>query len=123
MAEMLDSRSPAALLVVDALGEDPVWAVPEHFRIEVANAVRGLMLGRLITREAFEEALGNLSRAHIEVFPTVPLLPRIGELADNATPYDAAYIALAEQLDAPVVTTYAKLERIPGIRCEVRTLR
>lgn len=47
------------------------------------------------------------------------LLPRIWELRENVTAYDAAYIALAEALAAPLVTTDAKLARASGIRAEM----
>lgn len=40
------------------------------------------------------------------------------ELRDNVTPYDAAYVALAEQLDSPVITCDAKLAAAAGARCE-----
>ena len=45
------------------------------------------------------------------------MLPRIVELAANAshTPYDAAYVALAERVDAPVLTVDAQLSRISGV--------
>jgi len=47
------------------------------------------------------------------------MLPRIWELRDNVSAYDAAYIALAEMLEATLVTRDAQLARAPGIRAEV----
>ncbi len=123
MAEMLDPGSSLAILVIDALtSADSDWAVPEHFRVEVANALRGLLLSGRLTREAFDDSIDRLARADVEVHATAPLLVRIAALAANATAYDAAYIALAETVGATVLTTDAKLERVPGIRCEVRTI-
>ncbi|MFT4219834.1 MAG: type II toxin-antitoxin system VapC family toxin [Microbacterium sp.] len=121
MAELLVG-SAIGMSVVDALAEDSEWAVPEHFRLEVVSALRGRMLGGWLDEESFRDHLDQVARAELDVVPTGPLLPRIGELAPNATPYDAAYLALAEQLDAAVVTTDSKLASIPGIRCDVRTL-
>ena len=51
-----------------------------------------------------------------------PLLPRCWELRDNVTPYDAAYVALAEALGVPLLTADARLANAPGIRCEVELL-
>lgn len=122
MAELLIG-SPLGISVIDALAEDPDWAAPEHFRLEVANALRGRMLGGWMDADAFTERLDQLARADVDVYPSAPLLPRIGEFASNATAYDAAYLALAEHLDAVVVTTDAKLAGVPGTRCDVRLLR
>ena len=121
MAELLIGSPPGAA-VIDALADDTDWAVPEHFFLEVASALRGCFLGGLIDRSTLEDRITWLGRADVDVFATVPLLSRVTELASNATTYDAAYIALAEQLDAVIVTTDAKLSLIPGIRCTVRTL-
>ena len=44
---------------------------------------------------------------------------RAYELRENVTAYDAAYVALAEALDCPLLTADARLARAPGIRCEV----
>lgn len=52
----------------------------------------------------------------------MPLLARIWELRDNLTAYDAAYVALAEALDALLLTADGPLERAPGVRCEVEVL-
>jgi predicted nucleic acid-binding protein len=60
--------------------------------------------------------------AHAQI-EAVALLPRIGDVVADATSCDAASIALAERLEATVITADAKRERIPGVRCEVRPLR
>ena len=45
------------------------------------------------------------------------LVPRVWELRDNLSAYDAAYVALAEALDAPLLTADARLTRATGPRC------
>jgi predicted nucleic acid-binding protein len=52
-------------------------------------------------------------------YPVAALLTRIWRLRDNLTAFDAAYIALAEALDAPVLTTDAALARSSGHRARV----
>ena len=52
-------------------------------------------------------------------YPHTALLSCIWELRNNATAYDAANIALAETFEAPLVTTDARLARVPGIRAAV----
>lgn len=49
--------------------------------------------------------------------PLAPLLQRIWELRDNLTAYDAAYVALAERLDATLITCDGKLAGASGPRC------
>ena len=49
--------------------------------------------------------------------PLAPLLQRIWELRDNVTAYDAAYVALAERLNASVLTCDARLVATTGPRC------
>ena len=96
---------------------DPDWAVPEHFTVEVASALRGAWLGGMLDRPAFSEAVRRLAQAPLDVWPVRPLLPRMVELAGNATAYDAAYLALAERLSVSILTGDAKLARVPGVRC------
>ncbi len=107
-------------LFVD-LDRDAHWVVPEHFRLEVANALRGLRLAGNLTDDDLSETFLRLAEQPFDVWPTAPLLPRILELASNATAYDAAYLALAEDLGGPLVTMDAKFARVPGIRCRVLT--
>lgn len=89
--------------------------VPHHFRIEVANAIRGQFLGGLITEAKGRTALQELARFKARI-PRKPAqqFDRIWELRHNLTAYDAAYVALAEALDAPLLTTDARLARTSG---------
>jgi predicted nucleic acid-binding protein len=50
--------------------------------------------------------------------PHVALLPRIWQLRHNLSVYDAAYVALAEALGAPLLTADRTLAAVPGLRCE-----
>jgi predicted nucleic acid-binding protein len=54
--------------------------------------------------------------------PTGPTMIRAFELRANVTPYDAAYVALAESLGYTLVTADARLARSPGVRCRVDVL-
>ena len=91
--------------------------------LEVVSSVR-----RLSSHGEIEEEEANLALLHLRTFPAVryphvELIPRIWELRNNATPYDASYIALAEELDCPLVTADAHLVGVPSIRCHVEVLR
>jgi predicted nucleic acid-binding protein len=51
-----------------------------------------------------------------------PFLGRMWELRDNLPAYDAAYVALAETLDAPLVTLDARVASAPGHRARVELI-
>lgn len=105
--------------LLSELEDDGHWVVPEHFRLEVLSALRGAYLGGMLDPLGCARAARELADAAVDVWPTDPLVPRILQLAENATPYDAAFIALAEELGCRLVTADAKLSRVPGIRCAV----
>jgi len=69
------------------------------------------------------EALEDLAMLRVRRYGLVQLLPRIWDLRDNVSAYDATYVALAEALDAPVVTTDQALERAPGHRARIELYR
>jgi predicted nucleic acid-binding protein len=92
---------------------------PDHFAIECLSALRGMWRGKHLSLDGFDA----LSRAAIDLPVTIHsialLRERIISLAANATSYDAAYIALAEGLDAPLLTADAKMLTVPGAQCEI----
>ncbi|WP_354640423.1 type II toxin-antitoxin system VapC family toxin [Kitasatospora camelliae] len=102
------------------LAADGEWAAPEHIVIEVMQSLRGLYLARELTAERVAEVAAELPTIAIRKEEVAPLLGRIWELKDNLTPDDAAYVALAERLGAPLVTADLRLMRSSGPRCEIR---
>ena len=54
--------------------------------------------------------------------PAAPLLRRVWELRGNVSAYDACYLALAEALDATLLTADARLAAAPGMRCRIEVM-
>jgi predicted nucleic acid-binding protein len=93
--------------------------VPHLFEIEVLHALRRLNFSGTVSSERARLALDRLETTTLTRYSHDSLTNRIWELRENLTAYDAAYVALAEALNAPLVTTDARLARAPGIRTEV----
>jgi len=85
--------------------------------------MRRLVMQRSVTIERAEEALRDFAAIAIVRYPAGGLTDRIWQLRLNMTVFDAAYIALAEALDIPLVTTDARLARAPGHRAKVQVIR
>lgn len=68
-------------------------------------------------RKAVPAGLRHLSGVSVIRVPPAPLLERMWALRDNVTAHDAAYVALAEVLDAPLITCDARLATATGPRC------
>ena len=101
---------------------DEELAVPELMDLEVASALRQLVTRGDLDVSRARRALADLAAMTVKRFSHVPLLDRIWELRENVTPYDAAYVALAEDLGATLVTADARLRRAPGPRCAIEVL-
>ena len=93
--------------------------VPHLFEIEVLHALRALSLRGTVSPERARLALDRLRDTQLVRYPHTPLTERMWELRENLTTYDAAYVALAEALGAPLVTMDARLARASGIRAAV----
>ena len=93
--------------------------VPHLMDLEVLQTLRRYVLHGTLSPERSDKAFERLTDIAFERYPHASLLRRIWELKDNLTAYDATYVALAEALDAPLVTRDARLARAPGIRAEV----
>lgn len=86
---------------------------------EVAHALRSqVRRGALGAGDAWR-AIEAWARLGIERLGGQGLLPRIWELRGNVSAYDATYVALAEALEAPLVTADGRLARAPGLRCPI----
>jgi len=76
----------------------------------------------VISPDRATQAVADLTVHPIERYPHLALVPRIWELRHNVTPYDAAYVALAEALDGTLVTADGRLARAVGPRCAIELL-
>jgi predicted nucleic acid-binding protein len=95
---------------------------PEIIDLDVLSVLRRqLRAGGLDLRRAVL-ALRDLEDLPLERAPHQPLVHRCWELRDNLTPYDTAYVALAELLGVPVLTGDTHLARAPGPRCPVEVI-
>jgi predicted nucleic acid-binding protein len=90
---------------------------PELIDLEVASAVRRLLAAQKLIPERATAAITDLRAMEMRRVPHRPLLARCWDLRDNATICDAAYIALAEALRAPLLTADQRLANAPGADC------
>jgi predicted nucleic acid-binding protein len=102
-----------------ALAREVPWVAPEHWRVEVFNAVRGLVLGKDLPEPDGLVAVARLPRLGVLTVPLDGLLPRMWELRSALSGYDAAYVALAESREIGLVTGDARLARAAVRYCRV----
>jgi predicted nucleic acid-binding protein len=114
--------APAGRAVNDRLeAENHAIAAPEIIELEVLQTLRRLCRQGLLDQSGAGMALRIFGAMEIERYSHAPLRRRIWELRDNLTAYDAAYVALAELLDAPLWTRDEKFRSVPGhgVRIEI----
>ena len=83
--------------------------VPHLLDIEVAQVLRRYVREKMITSQRAQEALEDLAGLPLDRYPHDFLLPRVWELRATLTAYDAVYVALAELLDASLLTCDRKI--------------
>jgi len=129
---VIDASAAIELILRTELGErveiralDPNERLhaPYLLDLEVAQVLRRLTHLKEITPARAHEALEDFSVLVVERSAHRDLLPRIWELRDSMTAYDGAYVALAEALDAPLMTCDVRLARSHGHRATVELLQ
>ncbi len=105
---------PRVPRLVDRLISDSDLHAPHLVDVEFQHALRRLVVARAISDERAADARMDFADLTIIRYPHVSLADRMWELRHNVTAYDAAFLALAEALDAPLVTCDARLARAPG---------
>lgn len=95
---------------------------PELVYLEVLSVLRRRAATGDLDDRRSEFARGDLRDLPLRSYPHLPLADRVWQLRSNATSYDAAYLALAELLDCPLLTSDGKLAGVPGVTCRVEVL-
>lgn len=99
-----------------ALGRQQLH-VPHLIDSEIASGLRRRVFAGQVQPMSAWTALRVWQRLGMRRYPVVGLLPRVWELRENVSAYDASYIALAEFLGCDLLTADARLARAPGTRC------
>lgn len=94
-------------------------AAPDLIDLEVLSVLRGLARAGTLGEQRAAQAVQDLADLPLQRVPHRHLLARCWQLRHNATVYDAAYLALAELLDAPLLTADRGMARVPGATCRI----
>ena len=119
----------AVVTVLLDSGESGAWlarrlasaelCAPALLAFECSTVIRRHELAGVISPDQAAQAHADLLDLPVDLFPYEPLAQRVWQLRRNLTSYDAAYVALAEALDAPLITLDGRLAQAPGITCRV----
>jgi predicted nucleic acid-binding protein len=122
LANVVGEDGPAGWAARSRIASDTQWSAPDLVDVETVSVLRRRWRAGDLTARRFRSAVVDLLSLPIVRFPTGPLMIRAYELRANVTPYDAAYVALAEGLSCPLVSADARLARAPGVHCHVDIL-
>ncbi|MEM9558564.1 MAG: type II toxin-antitoxin system VapC family toxin [Acidobacteriota bacterium] len=120
---VVDASAMIEVLLITSAGlrlEKRVFAdgmslhAPQLLDLEIAQVLRRFTAAGCLTGERARQALDDLTVLGIQRWPHEPLLPRVWQLRGNLSAYDAAYVALAEALDAPLLTGDRRVAAAPG---------
>ena len=102
--------------------EDDELHVPHLVDVEVVQGLRRLVRTGEVSTGRAQEAIADLTDLDLHRHPHLDLMGRAWELRDNITTYDGMYVALAEALDAPIVTCDSPLAKAPGHRARIEVV-
>ncbi len=125
---VIDASALIEVLLVTEVGarvrarlfrEEEKLHAPHLLDLEIVHVLRrGCLIGELQPSRA-AEALADMNGLRIVRHPHEPYVPRIWQLRHSLTAYDAAYVALAEALAAPLVTRDGRMASAHGHRAKI----
>ena len=118
----LASRPPEPTLL-QRLADDGDLHAPHLIDIEILNALRGLVRSGQLSQDRAQDVRTDVADLAITRYGHQPLADRIWALRHNLTASDAAFVALADALEVPLVTCDARLANAPGVTAELFTRR
>ncbi|HKV64067.1 MAG TPA: type II toxin-antitoxin system VapC family toxin [Candidatus Acidoferrum sp.] len=108
-------QSPAGLRIDQRIfSPSQSLHAPHLLDVEVAQVLRRYVREKTLTEQRGQEALQDFSGLPLNRYSHDFLLPRVWDLRATLTAYDAVYVALAEVLDAPLLTCDSRIASAPG---------
>ena len=116
-------QTPLGTRVEDRLFRDlDEFHSPHLVDVEVTQGLRRLVRAGELSPHRAADAIADLGDLDLHRHPHLDLLGRAWKLRENVTAYDAMYVALAEALDAPIVTCHTPLAKTPGHRAHIEVI-
>ena len=125
LTELVLGRAAGEVVGEHLATHDFALHAPHLVDVEVLSALRRLVASREMTAARAGEAISDLLDLPIERYPHDILVPRVWELRENFSAYDASYVALAEALadePVPLLTADARLAKAVSDLVEVHVL-
>jgi len=131
---VVDASAIVDLLLARPLAADIEWRIADHgadlhapelLDVEVVSALRRVVSSGEAPPARAAEAIEDLLELPLERYSHAPLLPRVWQLRETMTAYDATYLALAEALSepgSPLLTTDARFARAIAAGSDVEAL-
>jgi len=120
--EVLLRTPPGTVLEARLFDPAETLHAPHLIDVEVAQVLRRYVISGDADANRSHAALVDLIDLPIARYPHDFLLPRVWELRNNLTAYDAVYVALAEALDAPLLTRDRRLANAPGHNAKIEVV-
>lgn len=119
LLEVLLNTSAGSVVARRLFTENETLHAPHLLDVEIAQVLRRYAMTGELTPTRGLQTLEDLADWPLTRYPHDLLLPRMWELRHNVTAYDAAYIALAEALAAPLLTRDARLASAAGHHAQI----
>jgi predicted nucleic acid-binding protein len=101
---------------------DDEFHAPHLVDVEIVQGLRRLVRTGEVSSGRAADALADLTELDMHRHAHLDLLGRTWKLRDNISAYDAIYVALAEAIDAPIVTCDGPLAKAPGHRARIEVI-
>lgn len=122
LLEVLLQTSLGARVEARLFREEDELHAPHLLDVEIAQGLRRLVRTGEVSSGRAGEAIADLTDLDLHRHAHLDLLGRAWKLRDNISAYDAMYVALAEAIEAPIVTCDSPLARAPGHRARIEVI-
>ena len=122
LLEFLLQTAIGARVEARLFGEEDELHAPHLLDVEIAQGLRRLVRTGEVSSGRAEEAIADLADLDLHRHAHFDLLGRAWKLRDNISAYDAMYVALAEAIEAPIITCDSPLAKAPGHRARIEVI-
>lgn len=122
LLEFLLQTSLGARVEARLFREDDELHAPHLVDVEIAQGLRRLVRSGEVSAGRANEAIADLTDVDLHRHSHLDLLDRAWKMRDNISAYDAMYVALAEAIEAPMVTCDGPLAKAPGHHARIEVI-